>query len=339
MLNKKEVYIIAELSANHNQDYEIARKTLFAMKESGADAVKLQTYTPESMTLDSEKPWFKTRQDSLWAGQKLYDLYKKALTPWEWHEKLQKIANELGLDFFSSPFDIDAVIKLESLNVPAYKIASLEITDISLIRKVARTGKPVIVSTGIAEEEDIQLAVNTIRNEGNEKIALLKCTSAYPTPYSEINLNAIPLLKEKFNVVPGLSDHTLGIAVPVAAVAKGARIIEKHFILDKSIPSVDRDFSLDPNEFKQMVEAIRQVEQALGKSTLELSPKQRKARESARSLFIVEDLVEGDVLTEENLRSLRPGKGLHPKHYYSVLGRKVKRNIEKGTPLDFDMLE
>ena len=242
MFDRKKVYIIAELSANHNQDFDIAIRTIQAMKDSGADAVKVQTYTPENMTMDSDKPWFQTRKDSLWAGQKLFDLYKKGATPWDWHEKMQKQANDLGLDFFSSPFDLDAVIRLEGLNVPAYKIASLEITDIPLIRAIARTGKPVILSSGIAEVDDIELALQTIRNEGTHQIALLKCTSAYPTPYSEINLNAIPLIQEKFNVIPGLSDHTLGIAVPVAAVAKGARIIEKHFILDKHIPSVRQRF-------------------------------------------------------------------------------------------------
>ncbi len=338
MLNKNGVYIIAELSANHNQDLDIAIKTIKAMKDSGADAVKLQTFTPASMTMNSDQPWFQTRSDSLWAGQKLFDLYKKAETPWEWHSKLQKLAYELGLDFFSSPFDIDAVEKLESLQVPYYKIASFEITDIPLIKKVAQTGKPVIISTGVAEEDDIELAVNTVRNEGNMQIALLKCTSAYPTPFNEINLKAIPLLAKRFKVIAGLSDHTTGIAVPVAAVAIGAKIIEKHFILDKKIASVDRDFSLDPHEFKEMVNAVRITEQALGEETLDLSPKAINARDSRRSLFIVKDLKKGDVITAENIQSLRPGNGLHPKHYYSILGKSINQDLEKGTPLKLSMI-
>ncbi len=338
MLRKDGVYIIAELSANHVQDFNIAVKTIEAMKVSGADAVKLQTFTPESMTLNSNKSWFQTQSDSLWAGQSLFDLYKKAETPWSWHAKLQELAVNLGLDFFSSPFDETAVERLESLNVPAYKIASFEITDIPLIKKVAQTGKPIIISTGIALEEDIELAVNTIREKGNNQIALLKCTSAYPSPYSEINLKAIPFLAKKYNVIPGLSDHTQGISVPVTAVALGARIIEKHFILDKSIPSVDRDFSLDPSEFKEMVNAVRQTEQALGKETLELTPKALQARNSRRSLFVVKDLKKGDILTRDNVRSLRPGNGLHPKYYDHINGKSVNQDIPEGTPLDLSMI-
>lgn len=339
MFNKKGVYIIAELSANHNQDFDIAVRTIKAMKESGADAVKLQTFTPESMTLNSNQPWFQTRKDSLWAGQKLFDLYKKAATPWDWHLKLQKVANDIGLDFFSSPFDLEAVEKLESISVPYYKIASFEITDIPLIQKVAQTGKPIIMSTGIAEEEDIELAVNMVRNEGNHQIALLKCTSAYPTPFSEVNLRAIPLLEKKYKVVAGLSDHTLGVTVPVAAVAIGAKIIEKHFILDKSIESVDRDFSLEPYEFKEMVDAVRIVEQAIGEETMDLSQKSKDARSSRRSLFVIKDLKKGENLTLENIKSLRPGNGLHPKHYYSVIGKTVNKDVAKGTPLNMSMIE
>ncbi|MCK4677200.1 MAG: pseudaminic acid synthase [Bacteroidales bacterium] len=339
MFNRKEVYIIAELSANHEQNYELAVKTIRAMKEAGADAVKLQTFTPDSMTLNSDKPWFQTRKDSLWVGQKLYDLFKKAFTPWEWHPKLQALANELDLDFFSSPFDIEAVEKLESINVPAYKVASLEITDIPLIERIAQTGKPVIISTGIAREDDIQLAIDTCLNAGNDKIALLKCTSAYPTPFEEVNLSTITLLQERFKTIVGLSDHTLGIAVPVAAVALGARIIEKHFILDKSIPSLDRDFSLDPDQFRQMVMAIRETEKALGKQTLELTDKQKSARNSARSLFAVRDIQKDEVLSKENIKSIRPGLGLHPKYYAEVIGQKAKVFIEAGTPLSLDLVD
>jgi pseudaminic acid synthase len=330
------VYIIAELSANHCGNFEIAVKTLRAMKASGADAVKLQTFTPDSMTLDSEQDWFQTRKDSLWGGQKLFDLYKKAQTPWEWHEKLRDLAKDLGLDFFTSVFDSETVEKLQSLNVPAYKIASFEITDTPLIQKVAKTGKPVIISTGIATEEDIQLAVETCRKENNNQIALLKCTSAYPAPYNEINLKAIPLLEDMYHVTPGLSDHTLGITVPVAAVSLGAKIIEKHFILDKNLRSVDKDFSLDPAEFKEMVTAVRQTEQAMGRATLELTEKAEKARQSRRSLFVVKNIKKGETLTPENVKSLRPGKGLHPKYILQIIGKKASRELDAGTPLSFN---
>jgi pseudaminic acid synthase len=331
-----QVYIIAELSANHCGELDIAVKTLKAMKESGADAVKLQTFMPESMTLDSKQPWFQTRKDSLWAGQKLFDLYKKAQTPWEWHKNLQDLANDLELDFFSSPFDFEAVEKLESINVPAYKIASFEITDTPLIQKVAQTGKPIIISTGIATEEDIQLALETCRNENNNQIALLKCTSAYPTPYDEINLKAIPLLEERFNVIPGLSDHTMGISVPVSAVALGAKIIEKHFILDKNLPSVDKDFSLNPAEFKEMVTAVRQTEQAMGTATLQLTEKAEKARQSRRSLFVIKNIKKGETISQENVKSLRPGMGLHPKYFQQIIGKRASRALDAGTPLKIE---
>lgn len=332
------VYIIAELSANHEQNFELAVSTIKAMKESGANAVKLQTFTPESMSLDSDKTWFQTRKDSLWAGQKLFDLYKKAQTPWEWHEKLQKLANDIGLDFFSSPFDFDAVDRLESINVPAYKIASFEITDIPLIQKVAKTFKPIIISTGVATIEDIQLAIETCKKENNNNIALLKCTSAYPSPYEEINLNTIPDIKSRFNVVVGLSDHTLGTSVPIAAVALGAKIVEKHFILDKNSNSLDKDFSLNPYEFKQMANAIRDTEKALGTVNYELTEKMIGSRNSARSLFATQNIKKGEVISENNIKSLRPGNGLHPKFYYEIIGKKAKIHIEKGTPMSLDLL-
>lgn len=333
-----KTYIIAELSANHCQDFNIAVKTIKAMKESGANAVKVQTFTPDGITLDSDKPWFKTREDSLWAGQRLYDLYKKAQTPWEWHQKLQKLATDLEMDFFSSPFDLEAIDKLETLNVPAYKIASLEITDVPLIKKAASTGKPIIMSTGIASLEDIDLAVETCKKAGNNNIALLKCTSAYPSPYNEINLKSIPFLHERYNLPIGLSDHTLGISIPVAAIALGAKIVEKHFILDKSLDSVDIDFSLDPKEFKAMVTAIRQAEQALGQHEYVVSPKMESAKRSARSLFAIKDIKKGELITTENIKSLRPGLGLHPKHKEAIIGKKATKDIEKGTPLSFDLL-
>ncbi len=331
--NNSKTYIIAELSANHEQNFDLAAETIKAMKQAGADAVKLQTYTPDSLTLNSDKPWFQTRKDSLWAGQKMYDLYKKGETPWEWHEKLQKLANDLGMDFFSSPFDLHTVDLLESINVPAYKIASLEITDIPLIEKCAETGKPIIISTGAATIEDIDLAVETCKKAGNNQIALLKCTSAYPTPYNEVNLKQIQSLKERYNVVVGLSDHTLGIEVPIASVVMGAKIIEKHFILSRNSKGLDKDFSLEPQEFKQMVDAIRNIEQAIGDGSFDLTPKIETATKFRRSLFAVKDIKKGEILTEKNIRSLRPGLGLHPKHYYEILGKKASLNIEKATPL------
>ncbi len=333
------VFMVAELSANHEQKYDLAVQTIHAMKEAGADAVKLQTFTPDSMTLNSDLPWFQTREDSLWAGQKLYDLYKKAYTPWDWHEKLQKIALNIGLEFFSTPFDIQAVNQLESIQVPAYKIASFEITDIPLITKVASTGKPVIISTGIAEEEDIRLAVETCRETGNNQIALLKCTSAYPSPLEEANLRAIPLLKEKFDTIIGVSDHTLGITVPIGAVAMGAKIIEKHFVLNSQGKSLDRDFSLDPNEFKLMVQSVRELEKALGEPTLNLSEKMMQGRKSGRSLFAVQNIAKGEKLTTDNIRSLRPNLGLHPKYLKTLLNKKASKNIVSGTPLNWDLID
>ncbi len=331
-----KTYIIAELSANHEQNFDLATETIKAMKQAGADAVKLQTYTPDSMTLDSDKPWFKTRADSLWSGQKMYNLYEKGETPREWHPKLQKLANELDLDFFSSPFDSETVDFLNSLNVPAYKIASLEITDISLIKKCAETGKPIIISTGAATTEDIDLAVKTCIDAGNKQIALLKCTSAYPTPYNEVNLKQIQSLKERYNVIVGLSDHTLGIEVPIASVVMGAKIIEKHFILSRNSNGLDKDFSLEPPEFKQMVSAIRNIEQAIGNGSFELTPKIQTARKFRRSLFASKNIAEGAELTADNIKSVRPGLGLHPKYYHEIIGKKASRNIERGTPLSFD---
>ncbi len=340
-LNKKDspVYIIAELSANHEQNFDLAVETIKAMKDAGADAVKLQTYTPDSLTLDSDKPWFQTRKDSLWAGQKMYDLYKKGETPWDWHEKLQRLANELGMDFFSSPFDLHSVDLLESINVPAYKIASMEITDIPLIKKCAETGKPIIISTGAAMEEDIDLAVKTCLDAGNNQIALLKCTSAYPTPYNEVNLRQIVTLQKKYGVVVGLSDHTLGIEVPIASVVLGAKIIEKHFILSRDSNGLDKDFSLEPQEFKQMVTAIRNIEQAMGDGSFEPTEKIKSAIKFRRSLFAVQDIKKGEMFTSDNVRSLRPGLGLHPKYYYDILGRKATKDIERGDPLSWDMIE
>jgi len=336
--NSDKTYIIAELSANHEQNFDLAVDTIKAMKNAGADAVKIQTYTPDSMTLNSEKPLFRTREDSLWAGQKMYDLYKIGETPWEWHAKLQQLANDLEMDFFSSPFAFKDVDLLESINVSAYKIASLEITDIPLIKKCAETGKPIIISTGAAKIEDIDLALKTCYDAGNNQIALLKCTTAYPTPYNEVNLLQIKTLKEKYGVIVGLSDHTLGIEVPIASVVLGAKIIEKHFILSRNSNGLDKDFSLEPHEFKKMVEAIRNIEQAVGKGNFELTPKMENAIKYRRSLFVTKNIKKGEIITSDNIRSVRPGAGLHPKYYYEVLGKKVNADIEKGEPLYLDLI-
>ena len=338
-LYDNKVFIIAELSANHAQDLSLAKETIHAMKESGADAVKLQTYTPDSMTIDSSKDYFVIKQGTLWDGKNFYELYKEAYTPWEWHHDLKELAEKLGLVFFSTPFDKSAVDFLEKLNVPIYKIASFEITDIPLIEYVASKGKPVFISTGIATLSDIEEAVNACRRVGNDQIVLLKCVSAYPAPLEDVNLRTIPNMAETFGCPVGLSDHTLGISVPIAAVALGARVIEKHFILSKDIDSPDKDFSLTPQEFKEMVQAVRDVEKALGKVSYELTEKMRKAREFARSLFVVKDMKKGDVFTNENLRSIRPGYGLHPKHLKEILGKRARLDIEKGTPLSWELIE
>lgn len=328
-------YIIAEMSANHNQQYELAVETIKAAKACGADAIKLQTYTPDSITMDSDLPFFRTRDDSPWAGQKLYDLYQKAYTPWEWHAPLQKVALEEGLDFFSSPFDFKAVDLLEELHVPAYKIASPEITDIPLIKYVASKGKPVIISTGIATEEDIRLALDTCRVVGNDQLALLKCTTAYPTPLEEVNLRAMPELAARFGVIAGLSDHTMETVVPVAAVALGARVIEKHFILDRSLGGIDSSFSLDQQEFKEMVTEVRKAERALGSSSLVPSERSMNGRKMARSLFAVQSIKAGEVCTLSNVRSIRPAAGLHPKFLEDIIGKVVNRDVAQGTPLSW----
>ena len=333
------VFIIAELSANHEQDLDLAVRTLEAMKEAGADAVKVQTFRPEGMTLDSDQPWFQTSKEGPWAGMKLFDLYTRAALPWEWHAELQQLVNGLGMIFFSSPFHPEAVEFLESLQVPAYKIASFEITDIPLIEQVARTGKPIIISTGVASEEDIRSAVDTCRNAGNSQIALLKCTSAYPTPLETVNLRAIPRLQEEFGTIVGLSDHTTGTSVPIAAVSLGARIVEKHFILDRKGNSLDREFSLEPAEFKQLVSDIREIEQALGEASLQPTQKMEEGRKMARSLFAVRDISRNEPLTLENIGSLRPALGLHPKHLGKVIGKKAASEIGKGTPITWDLIE
>lgn len=329
-----KVFIIAELSANHNQDFDIAVKTIKAMKESDADAVKLQTYTPDTMTIDCDNKYFQIKE-GLWKGKTLYQLYQEAYTPWEWQPKLKKIAEDLGLICFSSAFDKTAVDFLEKMNVPAYKVASFEITDIPLIEYIASKGKPVIISTGIATLSDIEEAVSACKRMGNEQIILLKCTSAYPAPIEEANLLTILNMKETFRTVVGLSDHTLGSSVAIASVALGAKIIEKHFILDRNLGGPDAAFSMEPAEFKQMVKSIREVEKAMGKVTYDLTEKQKKSRMFSRSLFVVKDMKKGEVFTEENVRSIRPGWGLEPKYLKDVLGKKANSNLKKGTPIRF----
>lgn len=332
-------FIIAEMSANHNQDFDIAVNTIKAAKEIGADAIKLQTYTADTITLDCDNKYFQIEQDTPWDGQTLYALYKEAYTPWDWQPKLKKIADDLGIICFSSSFDKSSVDFLEKMDVPAYKIASFEITDIPLIKYVAEKGKPVIISTGIAKEEDIEEAVNTCKDAGNEQVILLKCTSSYPAPFKEANLRTIPDLAERFKVISGLSDHTLGIIVPIIAVAIGAKVIEKHFILDKSIGGPDADFSLDKAEFKAMVDAVRNTEIALGNVCYELSENAKKNRMFSRSLFVIKDIKTGEIITEENIRSIRPGHGLPPKFLPDVLGKKVKKDLIKGTPLSWDIID
>ncbi|MDF1611972.1 pseudaminic acid synthase [Stygiobacter electus] len=335
----EKTFIIAELSANHNQKFDIAIQSIKAIKECGADAVKLQTYTPDTITINSDKEYFQIKQGTIWDGTTLYELYKQAFTPWDWQPKLKEYAESLGLICFSSPFDKTAVDFLEGLNVPAYKVASFEITDLPLIEYIAKKNKPIIISTGIATLEEIDEVVKICKDAGNDKIILLKCTSEYPAPIEDANLSAIKFLNDKYNVIAGLSDHTLGIDVPIASVALGAKVIEKHFILDRNIGGPDSSFSLEPNEFKQMVESIRNVEKAIGKPKFELSEKILKSRKFARSLFVVENIEQGEIFTEQNVRSIRPNYGLAPKYLKDVLGRKAKTKIEKGTPLSWDLIE
>ncbi len=332
-------FIIAELSANHMNDFDVAVKTIEAMAESGADAVKFQTFTPDTITLDCDNEYFKIKQGTVWDGQVLHDLYEDAYMPWDWQQKLKKIAEKLGLIVFSSPFDKTSVDFLEDMDVPAYKIASFEITDIPLIENVASKGKPIIISTGIASFEDIELAVKTCLDVGNDEIALLKCTSSYPAPLEEINLNTIPDIKEKFNVIVGLSDHTLGGEVSTAAIALGSNIIEKHFILDRIMGGPDSKFSMEPDEFKQMVNSIRNVEKALGSVNYDLSEKSKLNREFSRSLFVVKDMKKDEIITENNVRSIRPGFGLHPKYLKEILGKKINKDLKKGTPFELNFIK
>ena len=337
--NNHPVFIIAELSANHLQNFDLAVDTIKSIKESGADAVKLQTYTPDTITIDSNNEYFQINQGTLWDGKTLYKLYQEAYTPWEWQPKLKEIAEELGLICFSSPFDRMAVDFLEDMNISAYKVASFEITDIPLIGYIASKGKPVIISTGIATLADIEEAVNACKKMGNSQIALLKCTSAYPAPVEEVNLRTIPNLADTFKTIVGISDHTLGICVPIASVALGAKIIEKHFILNRNMCGPDAAFSMEPYEFMTMVKAVREVEMALGDVNYDLTEEIKKSREFSRSIFVVEDIKAGCLLTEKNVRSIRPGFGLHPRYFKQILGMKARNDIKRGIPLNWDMIE
>lgn len=336
---KKKVFIIAELSANHNGSLETALRTIDAMKDAGADAVKLQTYTPDTITLDCDSDLFTISQGTLWDKRKFADLYAEAMTPWEWHPVLFEHARSLGMEAFSSPFDPSAVDFLETLDVPAYKIASFEITDIPLIEYTAAKGKPIIISTGIATLNDIEEALAACRRAGNDQITLLKCTSAYPAALEEMNLLTISDMVSRFDATVGLSDHTMSLSAPVAAVALGARVIEKHFILDRGMGGADSAFSLEPAEFRAMVDAVRDTEKLMGTVTYELSPKSLKSREFSRSLFVAEEVKAGDILTTRNVRSVRPGFGLPPKYLPEILGRHFTADCPKGTPLDWDLIQ
>jgi len=332
------VYCIAEVSANHNQDFAQAARIIEAAKNAGADAVKLQTYTADTITIASDRKEFRIGGGTLWDGRNLHDLYGEAYTPWQWQPRLKKVAEDLGMDLFSSAFDDTAVDFLEKMGVPAHKVASFELVDIPLIQKMARTGKPLIISTGMASAEEIQEALQTARQAGATQIALLKCTSAYPAPAEEMNLRTIPEMARRFGVPVGLSDHTMGVAAAVAAVTLGACIIEKHLTLSRATPGPDSGFSLEPHEFKTMVEAVRTAERALGEVHFGVSENEEASRAFRRSLFVVEDVKRGETFTEGNVRSIRPGYGLHTRHLGEVLGKRAVRDIERGTPLSWDLV-
>jgi len=333
--NDSMVLIVAELSANHNGSLDVAKETIRAAKRAGADAIKLQTYTADTITIDCRKDDFKIK-GTIWADKYLYDLYKEAYTPWEWHKELFDVAKEEGLICFSSPFDKTAVDFLEELGNPIYKIASFEITDIPLIEYAAAKGKPMIISTGIATEDDIELALDACYRMGNKDVTLLKCTSSYPAPIEEANLVMIRDMAERYQVTTGLSDHTIGSTSAIAAVCLGAKVIEKHFILDRAIGGPDASFSMNESEFTEMVKAVREAEKAIGVVDYTLTDKQIEGREFSRSLYVVEDIQAGEIITEENVRSIRPGFGLHPKFHKDILGKKVIRDLQKGMALKLE---
>lgn len=333
------VYIIAEVSANHGQSEDVAVEIVRAAAEAGADAVKLQTYTPDTITIDSEAPSFRSGIGSLWSGTKLYDLYSEGYMPWEWQPRLKALAESLGMDCFASPFDPTAVDFLAAIGVPAFKVASFELVDLPLIRKMAATGRPLIMSTGMATEAEIDEAVEAARAGGATEVALLKCTSAYPSQPEDVNLRAIGMMAERWGLPVGLSDHTIGTVIPVASVAIGACIIEKHMTLSPDDATLDAAFSLDPAGFRSMVADVRVAERALGSPRLEPTASEAESRRFRRSLFVVQDIPAGGVLTEHNVRSIRPADGLHTRHLDAVLGRRAARAIERGTPLTWDLIE
>jgi N-acetylneuraminate synthase len=334
----RPTYIIAEISANHNQEFEEAVRLIHAAKEAGADAIKLQTYTPDTMTIDCNNEYFQISKGTIWEGRSLYDLYGEAYTPWDWQPKLQSIAGDLGMDLFSTPYDFSAVEFLEEMDIPVFKVASFENVDIPLMRRIAKTGKPVIMSTGMATLAEIDEAVTTIREAGCKQLAILKCTSTYPAPPEEMHLRTIPHLRDAFNVPVGLSDHTVATSVPAAAVALGACIIEKHFTLSRETPGPDSSFSLEPAEFKIMVDGIRTTEKALG--TIHYGVNQREAHTKVfrRSLFVVEDMKAGEVFNPNNVRSIRPSHGLHTRYIDDVMGHKASKDIARGTPLGWALV-
>jgi pseudaminic acid synthase len=335
----KPAYCIAEISANHNQNFDEAVTLIHAAKKAGADAIKLQTYTADTLTIPCDNKYFRVGDGTLWSGRNLYDLYKEAYTPWEWQPELKKIAEGQGMDLFSTPFDRTAVDFLESIDVPAYKIASFELVDLPLIEYIAETKKPIILSTGMASEGEIREALDTIRSAGNNRVALLKCTSAYPAVPEEMNLRTIPDLMEKFNVPVGLSDHTLGTVAPLIAISLGACIVEKHFTLSRMTPGPDNSFSMEPSDFREMITTIRIAESALGTVHYGPTSHEKKSLPFRRSLFVVQDIKKGTVLNEENIRSIRPGYGLPPKYLSNILGKRINRNLKRGTPLSSRFIE
>lgn len=332
-------FIVAEISANHNQDYSRAVEIIHAAKEAGADAVKLQTYTADTITIDCDDECFQINEGTIWDGTTLYKLYQEAYTPWEWQPKLMEEANKLGLDCFSSPFDFSSVDFLEEMKVPAYKIASYEINDIPLIRKIAKLHKPMIFATGIAYPEDIQRALSVCKEEGNEDVILLKCVSSYPTPYEAVNLRVIPTLAKTYDCLAGISDHTMGSIVSAGAIPLGAKMVEKHMTLRRADGGPDSAFSMEPEEFKKMVDEIRILEKALGSSEYVLTDTQKLEHEGSRSLFVVKDIAPGEILTPDNIRSIRPGNGLHTMYYEEILGKKAKGFLKKGTPLAWELID
>jgi pseudaminic acid synthase len=331
-------YIIAEMSANHAGDFNRAKEIIHSAKESGADCIKIQTYTADTMTIDSDKEYFQIKQGT-WKGENLYNLYKKAYTPWEWQAQLKEEAEKIDLDFLSTPYDKTAVDFLERLGVDFYKIASFEITDIPLIKYIASKNKPIIMSTGMASLEEIEEAVNAIKSQNNNNLCLLKCSSAYPAIPNDMNLKTMKHLEETFDVVVGLSDHSLGSVSAITAVAMGAKVIEKHFCISRKIENPDSSFSMEPDEFKKMVEDIRVVERAIGKISYDISEKEKINKNFRRSIFVVKDIKKGEIFTENNIRVIRPAYGLLPKYYEEILGKKAIKDIERGTPLEWNMID